>query len=224
MDALGNVPGLRVEPEGARVEGREILGRAPLAQQILEIAVRVAADLALRLRRGARQERPVRVHPRIRLDPLPLDEGRHDVEEGEALDPARRVEGQTVGDAPAAIMTGEPEADMAEPLHHRDDLGPDLGLGVSRPTLRVGGGRPAVALEVEGDHPVRPRQGGGQPVPHRVALGKAVQQQERCCVLPAPGPGEPAPGRAIDPERFEAGKQVVAVRHRQGPRRASKGR
>jgi hypothetical protein len=80
------------------------------------------------------------------FDPLPLDDRRENVEEHEALDPAWLIEGEPVGDAPAAVVAGHGEAHMAELLHRRDDVAAHgalrIGL-VGGIALRRGG--PAVA-------------------------------------------------------------------------------
>ncbi len=64
--------------------------------------------------------------------------GRKDVEEGEALDPARVIEGKAVADPRAAIVSRHREAHMPEGLHDGDHVPAHgaLGIGLVCSSLR----------------------------------------------------------------------------------------
>ena len=82
--------------------------------------------------------------------------------------------------APAAIVAGEPESRKAERAHHLDLVRRHRALRVVD-VLRaaVGLRRIAVAAQVAADDGVALREPRRDPMPHRVRLRIAVQQEER---------------------------------------------
>ena len=124
---------------------------------------------------------------------------------------ARMVERQPIADASAPVMTADAEAHMAEISHHRDDILAHFALGIERAAVAVGRTRPTIAAQVHDDHPEAMRQLWRQPMPHDVALGKAVQQEQWRTA--AAGAGEDATSVRVDPVRGEAGKEIGDIAH-----------
>ena len=92
------------------------------------------------------------LHRHVGVHAVPHVVGRHDVERRHALDAAGMIERQPIGDAAAAVVTGEAEAHMAERLHDLDHGLGHRALVVGRVLrVRFGHRRPAVAGQV-GDH------------------------------------------------------------------------
>jgi hypothetical protein len=97
------------------------------------------------------------------------------------------VEGQAIGDPPAAIMAGEEEVREAEALHDDHHVPGHGPLGIGR-VLGVGGRTAAlpIAAKICGDHGEIAGQQRGDAAPHQMGLRKAMQQEER-----RPGAGGP---------------------------------
>jgi hypothetical protein len=85
------------------------------------------------------------------------------------------IEGQAIGDAPAAIVPGDREAREAETLHDRHHVAREGALGVGRVVRRGGrAGAAAVAAQVGAHDGEAPRKARGHVAPHQVGLGEAV--------------------------------------------------
>ena len=83
-------------------------------------------------------------------------------------------------DAPAAIVAREPEAREAERAHHLHHVGRHRALRVAGVAASlVGLRRIAIAAQVGAHDGERLRERGRDPMPHRVRLRIAVQQQQR---------------------------------------------
>ena len=99
-----------------------------------------------------------------------------DVEQGEALDPLRMVQGQAVGDAPAPVVTDDGEPVVAERPHHRHRVRRHGALGVRGVALPARGlVRIAVAAQVHGHDHAALGQARGDVEPGRQGLRVAVQ-------------------------------------------------
>ena len=88
------------------------------------------------------------------------------------------IEREAIGDAAAAIMPGEREMHVAEPLHRINHRLRHRALGVGRVILvALRHIRPAIARQVGDDQREPVRKLRRNAVPHHMRLGKSVQQQ-----------------------------------------------
>ncbi len=121
VDAQRIGKGRAVMIERARIEGGQVLRLGPARHLPFQIFDRRFRDQHFRQRLRLRQERPVpHLHGHVAIHAVPHVVGRHDVERRHALDAARMIEREAIGDAAAAVVAGQPEAHMAELLHHLD--------------------------------------------------------------------------------------------------------
>ncbi len=125
------------------------------------------------------------------------------------------VEREAIGNAAAAVVTGEREMHMAELLHRLDDGVGHRALGVRRVVLvalrHVG---PAIARQVGDDQRELVRQKRRDAVPLHMGLRKSVQQQQRRPL--AADPGEDAARPCVDPFGGISGKQIGEIGHAVG--------
>ena len=107
-------------------------------------------------------------------------DGRHDVQDGQALHAVRVVERQAVRHPGAAVVADHLEPVVPQVCHQFRHVARHAGLGVGG---MVPGGAgleaAAVAAPVRADAGVAPGQGRGDGVPHGMGLRVAVQQQHR---------------------------------------------
>ena len=130
------------------------------------------------------------------------------VEHRDAFHGVGMIDGKPMRDAAAAVVPREPEAREPEVTHHLDHVQRHRALRVGG-MARVGRGlrRVAVAAQVRADNGELARQRGGDPVPHRVRLRIAVEQQQR---RPAAADHAVNPrARGVDVLRRKAGEQFV---------------
>ncbi len=143
---------------------------------------------------------------------LPHRQRRHDVEQGQPLDPAGMVERQPIADARPAIMPHHGKAQMPQRLHHRHDIAGHRALAVGlAPAIAMGRRRPAIAAQIGADHGVRLGQLGRQPVPFGMGLREAVDQHHRRPL--ATDAGKNPADLGIDPVALEAGEEAVEIAH-----------
>src|SRR5918997_1271018 len=170
---------------GADLPGEHGRGSSPSAERIVDNCAGDRRQDALGERIGLGEQRPGPVGQRQPcIGQLPHGLGRQDVEDGEALYAVRVVEGHAVGDATAAIVSGDREAPEAESLHDGYHV---LGHGSLRVRLMVPSGGRATAAPVAAkvgtdDRKVADKQ-RRDGAPHQVRLREAVQQEDR-----RPGP------------------------------------
>jgi hypothetical protein len=105
---------------------------------------------------------------------------RHTSAVGHGGDAFGVIECHSVGDASAAVVSGDGELVVAECLHHLDEIVADLPLGIGGVVVRhwrAEGG--AITGEVCDDHGVLVGEGVNDRVPHHMALRVSVQEQNR---------------------------------------------
>ena len=125
------------------------------------------------------------------------------------------VERETIGDAGAAIVPDETEADVAKLLHHRDGVLGHQPLRVERALFAARRAGPAIAAQIHEDDGKALRELRRNPVPFDMGLRIAVQQQQRRSL--AMRAHEKAAGGGRDPMRGEARKEIGQIRHREAP-------
>ena len=125
-------------------------------------AVRVGADQPLREWCRLREERPVPVAEGERgVGAAPHLTRGHDVQHGEARDDVGTVERHPVGDARAAVVSGDRERVEAERAHRGDEVGGQRALGVGAVVFRDGRAeRVTVSGQIGGDDREPLRQQG----------------------------------------------------------------
>jgi hypothetical protein len=168
---------------------REEVGRLGLAGGVgAPPRVGRRADHVLGERVRLREPEPVVVAERKRhVRALEVLERGDDVHDAELLDAPGMVEREPVGDARPAVVRRDGEAPVAEMRHQLREVPRHLALGVGRVVRRRRRlERAAVAAQVGAVDGVRLRQRRRDPVPHRVRLRVAVQQQQRRAFAAAP--------------------------------------
>jgi len=184
-----------------------------LAVFCLRKKIGISADQPFRQRKRLRQKRPVIDFQRIEaVHSRPVVIGRQNIQHGETRQPARMVEREAVGDAAAAIMSGEREMHVAELLHRLDQGFRHRALGVGRVSLiALWHVRPAIARQIRDDQRELVGELRRDAVPNHMRLGKAVQQQQRRSL--AADTGENAPGFCVDPFGSVTGKEIGEIGH-----------
>jgi hypothetical protein len=142
---------------------------------------RIGADDPLRQRVCLREKEPVPVtHAEAPVRAPQRVARRHDVEHGELGHDVRGIERQAVGAARPAIMSRDVEAIEAQLLHDCDLVARHGALGI-RFVIGAGGrfAAAAVPAQVGTDDRVMVRKARRDLRPHRMRLGKAVQEEQR---------------------------------------------
>ncbi len=182
MDRVGAAEAALVFGECLGLDVGESLG-APAAERPAQVERRIAADHPLRQRLRLDQEEPVVVPAgEAHVGHVVHVERRHDVDEGDPLDPIGVVEREAMRDTAAAVVAGDEKAPMAEACHQRRHVGGHRPLAVKRMglVLQRGArlGRIAVAAQVRNDEREVGRQPCGDALPHDVRLRVAVQEKQ----------------------------------------------
>ena len=156
-----------------------------------------------------REPEPVVVtHGEGHIGPLEMLDRRDHVHDRELRHTLRVVERQPVRDARAAIVRHDAEGLVAERMHQLDHVARHCPLRVRRVVgARRRFERTAVAAQVGGYHGVVPREPRCNPVPHRMGLRVAVQEQQGW-PLAAAAQAQLALGHR-DVLESEPGKEVV---------------
>ena len=153
----------------------------PIDQRVIDNRFRRGRDERLGQRGGLRQQRPGPEREREAcIRAIERIHRWNDVEQRQALDTLRMIEGEPIGDASAPVVTRQRKPIEAEACHHLDHVARHCPFGVRRMIGR-GGRLPARAItsQVGADHREIRRQRGRHRAPHDVRLRKAMEQQQR---------------------------------------------
>ncbi|MEY9460959.1 hypothetical protein ABH973_001372 [Bradyrhizobium ottawaense] len=157
------------------------------------------------------------------VHPLPVIIGRQDIEHRELRQPAGMVEREAIGDAAAAVVAGQREVHVTEPLHHLHHRLGHRALAVGDvQRIALGHVGPAIARQIGDDQREVLGQLRRDLVPHHMGLGEAVQEQQRRPAAadagedPAEGGVDPFGGK-IRIKVGEIGHLVASLRGQSGP-------
>ena len=134
---------------------------------------------------GLGQKQPVVIGPRHRgCQRIQYGLGGHDIHHRQAGHRIGVIQRHAMGGAPTTVVAHQIKAGKAQMLHQRNHIGAHFAKGIGRHALRFAA--VAIAAQIGADHlPPRRHQLWGNIGPHRVGLGKAVQQQHRRAVTGA---------------------------------------